>query len=73
MNVTGHLRKVGIMTKIKLMIVDDMESVRQSLCTILELTDDLEVIGEASDGLAAIQQLDKLKPDAILMDLEMPT
>jgi len=60
------------MVKIKLMIVDDMESVRQSLSTILELTNDLEVIGEARDGLEAIQKLEVLKPDVVLMDLEMP-
>lgn len=62
----------GITTKIRILIVDDLEHVRQGLRTILELTDDLEVVGEASDGLEAIRQAEQLEPDVVLMDLEMP-
>jgi DNA-binding NarL/FixJ family response regulator len=60
------------MTEIKLLIVDDLEHVRQGLRTILELAGDLKVVGEASNGLQAIQQVDRLHPDVVLMDLAMP-
>jgi len=58
--------------KIRVLIADDSERVRQGLRTILELTDDMEVVGEAANGLEAIQQVDQLRPNLILMDLEMP-
>jgi DNA-binding NarL/FixJ family response regulator len=59
-------------TEIKLLIVDDLEHVRQGLRTILELAGDLKVVGEASNGLEAIQRVEQLRPDAVLMDLVMP-
>ena len=58
--------------KIRILIVDDMEPVRQGLHTILRLSDDLDVVGEACDGLEAIRAAGSLKPDVVLMDLEMP-
>ena len=58
--------------KISILIVDDMEPVRQGLRTIFQLTDDFEVVGEACNGLEAIQAAEQLKPDVVLMDLEMP-
>ncbi len=58
--------------KIRVLIVDDIEPVRQGLHTILRLSDDLEVVGEACDGLEAIRAAESLKPDVVLMDLEMP-
>lgn len=60
------------MTKIRVLIVDNLVQVRQDLRTILELTDDLEVVGEAANGLEAVQLAEKLNPDVVLMDLEMP-
>jgi DNA-binding NarL/FixJ family response regulator len=60
------------MRKIRVLIVDDLDRVRQGLRTVLELTDDLEVAGEASTGLEAIQLTERLEPDVVLMDLEMP-
>ena len=60
------------MTEIKLLIVDDLEHVRQGLRTILELAGDLKVVGEASNGLEAIQGVNQLSPDVVLMDLSMP-
>jgi DNA-binding NarL/FixJ family response regulator len=60
------------MKKIKVLIVDDMPQVRQDLRTFLNLTLDIEVVGEAANGIEAIRQTEILKPDVVLIDLEMP-
>jgi two-component system, NarL family, response regulator LiaR len=57
---------------ITVMIVDDHAVVRQGLRSFLELQDDLEVVGEASNGLQAVDMAAKLHPDVILMDMVMP-
>jgi DNA-binding NarL/FixJ family response regulator len=54
------------------MIVDDHAMVRRGMRDFLELHDDLDVVGEASDGDAAIEAADDLRPDVIVMDLLMP-
>lgn len=59
-------------TKIKILVVDDSEQVRQDLKMALGLVEGLEVVGEAADGLEAVHQAEKLSPDVVLMDLEMP-
>jgi len=59
-------------SKIKVLIVDDHQVVRQGLRTFLELQPDIVVIGEASDGQAAVEMVPKLQPDVVLMDLVMP-
>jgi DNA-binding NarL/FixJ family response regulator len=58
--------------KIRVMIVDDNEVVREGLKSILEPQDDIDVIGEAVDGLDAVVKAEKLNPDVILMDAHMP-
>ena len=58
--------------KIGVLIVDDHAVVRQGLRTFLELQDDLEILGEASDGEEAIGIVERLLPDVVLMDLVMP-
>jgi NarL family two-component system response regulator LiaR len=58
--------------KIKVLIVDDHQVVRQGLRTFLELNDDIEVLGEAADGQEAVELTAQLKPDIVLMDLVMP-
>jgi NarL family two-component system response regulator LiaR len=57
---------------IKVMIVDDHQVIRQGLRTFLELHEDIQVVGEAEDGLAAVEMAGRLAPDVILMDLVMP-
>jgi NarL family two-component system response regulator LiaR len=58
--------------RIAVLIADDHPVVRQGLRTFLELQDDLEVVGEASDGAEAVELAARLLPDVVLMDLVMP-
>ena len=57
---------------IRIMIVDDLAQVRRGLRTVLELMEDLLVVGEAANGFEAVQMVERLSPDIVLMDLEMP-
>ncbi|MEE9523494.1 MAG: response regulator transcription factor [Thermodesulfovibrionales bacterium] len=60
------------MSKIKVMIADDHALVREGISAILGRYDNITVVGEASNGKEAIDKVDKLKPDVILMDIAMP-
>ncbi|MHB1346101.1 MAG: response regulator transcription factor [Candidatus Humimicrobiaceae bacterium] len=66
------LKKIDDYKVIKLLIVDNCETVRQSIKSIMEFEDNIEVIGEAVNGLRAVELSSKLYPDVILMDLKMP-
>ena len=57
---------------IRVLLADDHAVVRQGLRTYLELQEDIEVAGEAADGEAAIAAAGRLRPDVVLLDLEMP-
>ena len=57
---------------IRVLLVDDHAVVRRGLRGFLELLGDLAVVGEAGNGLEAIEQVDRLLPDVVLMDLIMP-
>jgi DNA-binding NarL/FixJ family response regulator len=56
----------------RILIVDDVLQVREELRTVLQLEGNIEVAGEAVNGLEAISQTQALQPDVVLMDLEMP-
>jgi DNA-binding NarL/FixJ family response regulator len=60
------------MASIRILIVDDQALFREGLRTLLSVQAGLEVVGEAGNGEEALRQADALKPDVILMDLQMP-
>ena len=60
------------MQKIRVLVVDDHTIVRDGICSLLGLTPDIEVVGEAADGREALEVLRKLMPDVVLMDIAMP-
>ena len=59
-------------TPIRVLVVDDHAIIRKGIKAVLELVPDMDLIGEAENGLEAIRQDERLHPDVILMDLVMP-
>ena len=57
---------------IRVLIVDDHPAVRRGLRTFLELADDIEVTGEAADGVAALELVARTAPDVMLLDMVLP-
>jgi len=60
------------MNKIRLLIVDDHQVVRKGVSTLLEAEEDIEIVGEASDGFEAIEMIKLLNPSIVLLDISMP-
>jgi DNA-binding NarL/FixJ family response regulator len=60
------------MPRARIVVVDDHELFRESLVSLLSLEHDLEVVGQASDGLEALRVVGETRPDLVLMDLHMP-
>ena len=60
------------MEKIKVLIADDHRVVREGLAAILKMKDDIHIVGEAQDGMEAIEKVKTLVPDVVLMDVSMP-
>ena len=57
---------------IRVLIADDQELVRAGFAMIIDSRDDLEVVGEAGDGVEAVAMAKRLRPDVVLMDVRMP-
>ena len=57
---------------IRALLVDDEEPARDRLRGLLDQIDDVEIVGEAQDGLDAVQQIESARPDLVFLDIEMP-
>lgn len=57
---------------IRVFLVDDQTLVRQGVRSLLALSDEIEVVGEAADGVEAIERIPLVKPDVVLLDMRMP-
>jgi len=62
-----------VMPIIRILVVDDFDPMRKTVRATLQERCDLQVVGEASDGLEAVQKAVELKPDWILMDIGLPS
>jgi two-component system response regulator NreC len=60
------------MTKLRILLAEDHETVRDGLRLLINSQEDMEVVGEASDGLAAVERTRALLPDLLVMDVSMP-
>ena len=58
--------------KIKILLVDDHQILRDGIRSLVKGYDDMEVIGEAADGREALDMVEKLSPDVVIMDISMP-
>jgi NarL family two-component system response regulator LiaR len=58
--------------KIRVMIVDDQTVVREGIAAILSFQPDVEVVGEAADGLEAVEMARQIKPEVVMLDMVMP-
>lgn len=60
------------MANIRVLLVDDHAILREGIRYLLSASGEVEVIGEAQDGVEALEMVERLKPDAVLMDIAMP-
>jgi DNA-binding NarL/FixJ family response regulator len=58
--------------KIRVVVADDHPTVREALIRVLKTSLDIEVLGEAADGFGAVELVQKLQPDVVIMDVMMP-
>lgn len=65
-------RVEATMTNVQVLIVDDQVPFREASRMVVEMTDGFEVAGEAENGQSAISLVSELKPDLVLMDVQMP-
>ena len=63
---------MALLTPIRVMLVDDYVWVRRGLALLLQVFDDLTLVGEASNGAEAVRLCAERQPDVVLMDLVMP-
>ena len=61
------------MSSARVLVVEDHEPFRRFVCSMLEKRTELQVIGEASDGLQAVRKAEELQPDLIVLDIGLPS
>ena len=69
---SGNSHNIAAVESIRIMLVDDHDEVRQALKNLLSITNDIEVIGEATNGKEGLIKAAELEPDIIIMDERMP-
>jgi DNA-binding NarL/FixJ family response regulator len=57
---------------VRILIVDDFEPWRRTVCSILAEDESLKIVGECSDGLEAVLRNEELRPDLVLLDIQLP-
>jgi two-component system response regulator NreC len=65
-------RTIRIMEKIRVLIADDHQVMRQGVRAVVELQDGWSVVGEAATGREAVEMAEKLRPEIVVMDVQMP-
>lgn len=60
------------MQNFEVLVVDDFETFRQFVCSVLQETADFTVVGQASDGLEAVEKAEELQPHLVLLDIALP-
>lgn len=63
---------VGSMPKIRVFVADDHSILREGINALLGTSDGVEIVGEAANGIEAVESVRQLKPDVVIMDIEMP-
>jgi DNA-binding NarL/FixJ family response regulator len=58
--------------KIRVMLAEDQNLVRQGICSLLELSDNIEVVGQVVDGSEVVDGIGRYRPDVLLLDIRMP-
>jgi DNA-binding NarL/FixJ family response regulator len=58
---------------VRVLVVEDFDQFRRLICSMLGRMPGLQIVGEASDGLEAVREAEKLQPDVILLDIGLPT
>jgi two-component system, NarL family, response regulator NreC len=57
---------------IRIVVADDHHLVRQGICALLEKVDDIQIVGQAATGLEAVELVQTMSPDIVVMDVSMP-
>lgn len=69
---TGACQLIQERAPIRTLVVDDTPDILQVICALLSTDDRIEIIGRATDGSEALEAVGSLRPDLVLMDVQMP-